>query len=411
MTLRTPGRHTLAFVLLTVLIDMIGIGLLMPVLPELIEQVAGANLSGAARLGGVLLVLYGAMQFVFGPVIGNLSDAFGRRPVLLISVGGLGIDYALTALAPNIGWLVVGRVVAGLCGASHSTANAYIADITPPEGRARAFGMVGAAFGIGFVIGPALGGLLGSYGPRVPFVAAATLSLINFVYGLIVLPETLPAERRRPFRLARANPLGTLLAFRHSPVVLVLAAVLFLHVLAGNVYPAVWSYFMIDRFGWSTSQIGLSLAWFGAISALVQGFLVGPVTARFGERWTVVIGLVAEMLAGFGFATATQGWMIYAVILVTSPQGFAMAAINALMSREVGDDAQGALQGGIASLMSIAAIIGPFAATQLFGAFTGPGASIDLPGAPLLAGAAVSVAALALFVMAAQRRPLPRSAV
>lgn len=407
MSDRRPGKHALGFVLITVFIDMIGLGIILPVLPGLIRDLAHVDVSSAATLGGWLLVAYSAMQFLFSPIIGNLSDAYGRRPVLLLSVGGLGIDYALTAFAPTIAWLVVGRLIAGVCGASYSVASAFIADITAPEERAKAFGYIGAAFGVGFIIGPALGGLLGEYGHRVPFYAAAALSLANFVYGWLVLPETLAPEKRRPFRLARANPLGALAAFRRHPALTVFGVTLFLHFLGNSIYPAIWAYYTIYRYGWSELEVGLSLAFFGAITAVVQGGLVGPFIQRFGEWRTALISLVFEAVIAVGYAFAGQGWMIYVLLVVGSIQGIAMPAISALMTHSTEADAQGELQGAIASLMGITSIASPLIGTQLFGAFTGPQAPIELPGAPFLATALLSAIALWVFVRTPRK---PRAA-
>lgn len=400
---KKPGKHALSFVLLTVLIDMIGIGIILPVLPGLIREIAHADLSRASVIGGWLFVAYSAMQFLFGPTIGNLSDAYGRRPILLLSIAGLGVDYALTAFAPNLFWLFTGRLVAGVCGASYSTANAFIADITEPEDRAKAFGMIGAAFGVGFIIGPALGGLLAEFGHRAPFFAAAGLSIANFIYGWIVLPETLPPEKRRGFDLARANPLGALIALRRHPILLTFGVVLFLHFLATNVYPAVWAYYTIYRYGWSEWEVGLSLAAFGVVTAIAQAGAVGPIIKRIGEYWAAAIALLVELVVGLGYALATRGWMIYALIVAGALQGLAMPAINAMMTKEVDDDAQGELQGAISSLMGIAAIFGPWMAAQLFGAFTGDQAIIELPGAPFLAATVLSLAALWIFMRARRR--------
>lgn len=404
MTASKTSPHALTFVLITVLIDMIGLGIIIPVLPRLIEDVAHVDIAHASVIGGWLFVAYSAMQFLFGPIIGNLSDAYGRRPVLLASVAGLGVDYLLTAFAPTIAWLFLGRLIAGICGASYSTANAFIADITTRENRAKAFGMVGAAFGIGFTIGPALGGLLSHFGDRAPFFMAAGLSIANVIYGYFVLPETLSPGRRRPFTLKRANPLGALVAFRRHPLLLGLGAVLFLQFLATNVYPAIWAYYTIYRYQWSELEVGLSLTAFGVITAIVQGGLVGPFIARFGERMAAVISLTVECVIAVGYGLATHGWMIYALLVVGALQGIAMPAINAMMTHEVEEDAQGELQGAISSLMGISAIVSPFLGTQLFGMFAGPGALMELPGAPFFLTAILSVVALWMFVGVPRRR-------
>ena len=405
MSAPKPGKHALAFILATVMIDMIGLGIVLPVLPSIIEDLAAVDISQASIIGGWLFVAYSAMQFLCGPFVGNLSDAYGRRPVLLLSLAGLGVDYVLTAFAPSIAWLFAGRLIAGMCGASYTTANAYIADITAPEDRAKAFGMVGAAFGVGFVVGPALGGLLGEYGHRLPFFAAAGLSLANVLYGFVVLPETLPREKRRPFEMKRANPLGALIAFRHHRVVLAFGVVLLLHFLANNVYPAIWAYYTIYRYGWSAFEVGLSLAAFGLLTAIVQGGLVGPIIKRFGERMTALVSLSFDVGISFLYAFATQGWMIYALLVLGALQGLAYPAITAMLTKEVEDDAQGELQGAISSLMGISSIIAPVVATQLFGLFSGPGAIAEVPGMPFLACAALSALAIVLFVRAPVARP------
>ena len=305
MTVSKTSPHALTFVLVTVLIDMIGLGIIIPVLPRLIEDIAHVDIARASVIGGWLFVAYSAMQFLFGPIIGNLSDAYGRRPVLLLSVAGLGVDYLFTAFAPTIAWLFLGRLIAGICGASYTTANAFIADITEPENRAKAFGMVGAAFGIGFTLGPALGGLFSHWGDRAPFFLAAGLSIANLVYGYFVLPETFAKEKRRPFVLARANPLGSLIAFRRHPLLLGFGSVLFLHFLATNVYPAIWAYYTIYRYQWSELEVGLSLAAFGVITAIVQGGMVGPFIKQFGEWTAAVISLTVECIIAVGYGLAS----------------------------------------------------------------------------------------------------------
>ncbi|WP_448951900.1 TCR/Tet family MFS transporter [Labrys neptuniae] len=404
MTETKTSPHALTFVLITVLIDMIGLGIIIPVLPRLIESVAHVDIAQASVIGGWLFVAYSAMQFVFGPIIGNLSDAYGRRPVLLLSIGGLGIDYLFTAFAPTIAWLFLGRLIAGVCGASYSAANAFIADITKPEERAKAFGMVGAAFGVGFVLGPALGGMLAQFGDRAPFFAAAALSIANLIYGYIVLPETLPPKRRRPFALKRANPLGTLIAFRHHPFLLGTGLVLFLHFMANNVYPAIWAYYTIYRYGWSEFDVGLSLAAFGVITSVVQGGLVGFIIRHLGEWRAAAISLILEAGVLIAYGLATKGWMIYALLIFSALSGIAMPAINAMMSHQVDDDAQGELQGAISGLMGITAILSPAMATQLFGLFAGENAMIQLPGAPFFAAAIIAALALFAFFAVPKKR-------
>ena len=403
------GR-AMAVILMSVLIDMMGIGIVVPVLPELIRSVAHTDIWDATVVGGLLFAAYSAMQFAFGPLVGNLSDAYGRRPVLLVSIFGLCVDYLVTAYAPSIAWLFVGRSVAGLCGASYTTANAYVTDITPPEGRAKAFGYVGAAFGVGFVLGPAVGGLLGSFGPHVPFLAAAGLSLVNFVFGLVALPESLPRENRRRLRWRRANPFGAVVSLKRHPALLRWAGSLLLFFLAQSVYVSVWAFAAIERYGWDEKQIGLSLALVGITSAVVQGALVGPLIRVTGEWRAAVLGFVVATLSAVGFAAAGQGWMVYALIVAGSLQGVAMPAVNAMMSRKVAPEQQGELQGAVASLQGIASIVGPLIMTQTFAVFTGPAAPVTFAGAPYALSAVLFGLSTALFVSPSRRgrRPAQR---
>jgi MFS transporter, DHA1 family, tetracycline resistance protein len=352
------GKHAVTFIFITVLLDMIGFGLVFPVLPQLIEDVGHVSIANATVIGGWMFVSYTGMQFLLGPAIGNLSDRYGRRPVLLLSVGGLGLDYLFSAFAPSLVWLFVGRLIAGICGASYNTANAYLADVTAPEERAKAFGLMGAAFGLGFVVGPAIGGLLGEYGPRVPFFAAAGLSLANFAYGYFVLPETLPQENRRPFQFSRANPFGAFKVFRTYKGVVPYCAVLFLYFFGVAVYPAIWAFWAVARFGWSEAIIGLTLACFGLVTAIAQGVLTGPVTQRLGERNTVILALSFAAFCSAGFGLAPGLWSVIALALLNAPEGFADPALSASMSHAAPANAQGELQGGIASAKSLALILG-----------------------------------------------------
>ncbi|MBC8038362.1 MAG: TCR/Tet family MFS transporter [Rhizobiales bacterium] len=399
---RAPGKHAVAFVFVTVFLDMVGFGLIMPVLPKLIETVSGRDLAGASLLAGWLFFAYGGMQFLFGPVIGNLSDAFGRRPVLLLSVAGLAVDYLLTAFAPTMIWLFVGRIVTGLCGASYTTANAYLADITTPENRAKAFGLMGAAFGLGFIIGPAIGGLLGEFGPRVPFFVAAGISALNLVYGYFVLPETLPLEKRRPFSLARSNPLGAFKVFSKYRGMTTLLVVMFIYLFANSVYPAIWAFWGIARFGWSEAVIGLTLAAFGLSTAILQGVLTGPTVKWLGERSAVVLGLVAAVVAAVGYGLAPGLVTVFVLLAVHAPEGFVYPALSALMSKKAPEDAQGELQGGIASLQSVGMLAGTVMFTQVFGYFMQPTAPIVSPNIAYYLAAGLMVAGLGIFLM--QRR-------
>ena len=405
MTAKTPGKYAVTFIFITVFLDMVGIGLIWPVMPRLIEDVSGSDLAGASAWNGWLFVAYGLTQFLFGPAIGNLSDAYGRRPVLLLSVFGLAVDYMLMALAPSLLWLFIGRLVAGVCGASYTTANAYLADITKPEERAKVFGMMGAAFGLGFIIGPAIGGLLGEFGPRVPFVVAAGLSILNFIYGYFVLPETLPLEKRRPFSLARSNPIGTLKVFASYRGVVPLGIVMAGYFLATSVYPAIWSFWGIARFDWSEATIGLTLAAFGLVMAISQGLLTGPTVKYFGEWNTVVLALVSSLLASLGYGLAPNLTIVILLFLVHAPEGFAQPALTALMSREAPDNAQGELQGGIASLQNIAMLAGTLFYALAFGWFMQPNPIAVTPSAGYFICAALLVITLAYFLTL--KRPAP----
>ncbi len=398
MIQHSPNRHAVTFIFITVFLDMVGFGLIMPVLPRLIEDVSGAGLADASLLAGWLFFAYGGMQFLCGPLLGNLSDAYGRRPILLLSVFGLGVDYLLTAFAPNMLWLFVGRTLAGLCGASYTTANAYLADITKPEDRAKVFGYMGAAFGLGFIIGPAIGGILGEYGPRVPFFAAAGISILNFVYGYFVLPETLPRESRRSFEWARSNPVGVFKVFSTYKQALPLCIVMAMYFFATSVYPAIWAFWGIARFNWSESTIGLTLAIFGLITAVVQGGLTGPVVKWLGERNTAILALVTSVIAAAGYGLATGMSMILILFVIHAPEGFAQPALTALMSRDAPADAQGELQGGIASAQNLALLAGTVMFAQIFGYFLQENSPLQSPNVGYFISAALCTIALTIFV-------------
>jgi MFS transporter, DHA1 family, tetracycline resistance protein len=392
---RTPGPHAVAFVAITVMIDTIGFGLILPVMPTLLMELTGEGVSRAALYGGWLTFVYAVMQFLFAPILGNLSDRFGRRPVLLAAIGALGVDYLILGFAPTIGWLFLGRAVAGMAGASFTPAYAYVADVTPPERRAQNFGIVSGAFGVGFIIGPALGGLLGGLGPRAPFFAAAALSLANLAYGYFVLAESLPRERRRPFLWRRANPIGTLAQVRKQRVVRGLLAALFLWMVAHQVMPATWGFYTKFRFGWSEAMIGISLAVAGTVMATSQMTLLRVLVPRVGERRAALTGIAIAGLGYLGYATATAGWMMFAWLATWFFGAIVMPSTNALMSHRVAADAQGELQGAVASLYSLSSIVGPPLMAQLFGRFSSPGAPVFLPGAAFIAA---TVLAMASFV-------------
>ena len=400
------SKHAVTFVIITVFLDMVGFGMIMPVLPHLIEDVGQMTLARATIIGGWMYFAFAFTQFLFSPLIGNLSDRYGRRPLLLLAVFGLGIDYIFSALAPSLAWLFVGRAIAGLCGSSYVIANAYIADVTAPENRAKAFGLIGAAFGLGFIAGPAVGGLLGEIGPRVPFWAAAAVSLLNFVYGWFVLPETLTPAKRRRFEVRRANPFGTLKVFRTYPGVLPLCGVLFLYMFASSVYPAVWPFWGIAKFGWSTGMVGLSLAAFGLVTAICQGTLTGPAVARWGEVRVCLIGLVAAVVGVLGYGVATGMVMVVLFMLVHAPEGFVNPMLTAIMSRAVPEDAQGELQGGISSVMNLAMLCGTVFFAQVFGFFLSPAAPFQSPDMAFFIAAGVICLPLLLFLSYARAQPV-----
>ena len=396
-----PG---LAFIFVTLLIDVMGVGLLIPILPKFVAELSGHGLSAGAKDYGLLLGLYGLMQFAFAPLLGALSDRYGRRPILLLALGFTGFEYVIQALAPTLTWLYAGRILAGITGASFTTASAYIADVSPPEKRAQNFGLLGAAFGVGFIAGPALGGLLGAYGPRVPFWVAAAFSGLNFVYGLLVLPESLKLENRRPFAWREANPFGVLLVLGRYPVVKGMAWSLLASNLALQSLQSTWVLFMTARFGWGTRENGFSLAVVGGVALIFQVGLARFLLPLFGERRTVLIGLLVGAGEYLGYALADKVWMVYAVMFGGGLSYLVGQAIQGLLSREVGDDAQGTLQGALTSLASLTGIVGPVAATHLFFYFTRPHAPVTVPGIAFFFAAALDIVAL---VIAA--RVLPRS--
>lgn len=392
-------RSALAFLFAVVLIDMIGFGIVMPVLPSLIMDLGDMPVDKAALWAGWLGAGYAAMQFVFAPIMGNLSDRYGRRPVLLACLLAFGIDYIVMGLAPNLWWLVAGRVIAGITGASFSAAYAYLADITPPEKRAQSFGTIGMAFGFGFILGPAIGGFLGEFGTRIPFYAAGGLALLNVVFGYFFLEESLPEDKRRPFRLARANAFSALKALSgQSPRVLWLVAALALWQLAHLVYPSIWAYFAIAAYGWSEWKIGLSLMMVGITSALVQGVGIRVIVPRVGERGAVALGVGSVCLAAFMYSIAWADWVVFLAIAAGGLQGLVMPSINALNSRAVDATSQGELQGATQAVGSLAAIVGPPFYTILFARFTGSDAILAFPAMPLVASAGIATLVLAIFL-------------
>jgi MFS transporter, DHA1 family, tetracycline resistance protein len=381
------NNKALTFIFITVLIDVIGLGIIIPVLPQLIQELTGGDLSEASRYNAWLAVAYGIMQFVFSPVLGGLSDRFGRRPVLLLSLIGLGFDYIFMAIAPSIAWLFVGRIIAGLCGASFSTATAYIADISSPEKRAQNFGLVGAAFGVGFIIGPTIGGICGVWGPRVPFFVAASFSLLNFIYGYFVLPESLSAVNRRKFDWKRANPIGSLLNLKRYPVIAGLVVSYLLLFMAGKSVESTWTFYTMLKFDWSSVWVGISLSVVGVLVAFVQGGLIRVIVPKLGQVRSVYTGLLLYLAGLILFAFATKGWMMFAFLIPYCLGGIAGPALQGIMSSQVPLNEQGELQGALTSLMSVTTVLGPLMMNNLFYYFTNKETSFYFPGAAFIAGA------------------------
>lgn len=376
----------LSFIFVTLLVDIIGLGIIIPVTPHLIQELTACTVSEAARYGGWLVFAYASMQFIFSPVIGGLSDRYGRRPVLLLSLFGFGMDYFLLALAPTIGWLFAGRILSGIFGASITTASAYIADISTPEKRAQNFGIIGVAFGLGFIIGPVLGGVLGQFGTRVPFYAAAGLTLLNWMYGFFILPESLALENRRPFSWKRANPIGSLMHLGKYKVVLGLTGSLTLIYIAAHAVQSTWTYFTIERFGWSEEIIGYSLGMAGLCVAIVQGGLIRVINPRLGASRSVYLGLICYTIGLVLFAFSNQDWMMFAFLIPYCLGGIAGPSLQGLISNAVPSNEQGELQGALAGLMSITSIIGPPLMTNLFSYFTNKNAPVYFPGAAFMMG-------------------------
>jgi len=399
------SRLALTFIFITMLIDTIGLGIIIPVSPGIIAQLTHQNLSGAARWGGWLFFSYALMQFLCAPLIGNLSDRFGRRPVLILSLVMLGADYLITGLAPTIAWLFIGRILSGGAGAAYPTANAYIADISPPEKRAANFGLVGAAFGVGFVLGPALGGFVGEhFGLRAPFFVAAGFSFANALFGLLVLHESLPAERRRRFELWRANPLGSLKALSHFPQLTMLLAVLVLVQFAHDSLPSVWTYYTMLKFGWGPGDVAWSLVAIGILTAFSFALLPRLVVPRIGERGAVYVGFLFGAVSYLGYAVATNAWLFYAWMIPFTLGSVGGPALNAIMSHSVPPTEQGELQGASSSVTSLTSVIAMWAMPTLFAWFTGKGAPIYFPGASFFAAAICELGALLLFARAMRGR-------
>ncbi len=384
----TNRKAAIGFIFITLLIDVTGFGLIIPVMPKLIEQLLGVtSISLASQYGGWLTFAYAFMQFLFAPVLGNLSDKYGRRPVLLFSLFGFGIDYLFLSFAPSIAWLFVGRLIAGITGASFTTASAYIADISSPEDRAKNFGMIGAAFGLGFIVGPLIGGLLGELGPRIPFLVAAGLALTNWLYGYFVLPESLDKAHRRPFEWKRANPVGSLLQLKKYPAVGGLVGAFVLIYLASHAVQSNWSFFNIEKFQWTPKMIGISLGMVGLLVGVVQGGLVRIINPRIGNEKSIYFGLGLYALGLLLFAFASQSWMMFVFLIPYCLGGIAGPALQSIISGHVPPNEQGELQGALTSLMSATAIVGPPLMTNSFAYFTSSKAPVYFPGISFLIGA------------------------
>ena len=388
----------LGFIFITILVDVIGIGIIIPIVPKLIERLTGEGISEASKYGGWLIFSFAFMQFIFSPILGSLSDRFGRRPVLLLSLFGLGLDYILQAFAPTIAWLFAGRLIAGVMGASFTTSTAYIADISTPEKRAQNFGMVGAAFGLGFIIGPVIGGLASRWGTSVPFLIAAALTLLNVLYGYFILPESLALENRRQFDWAKANPIGSLKHLRKYPVVSGLIVTLVLINIAAHAVQSNWTYYTIYKFKWSEEMIGYSLATVGILVSLVQGLLIRRVIPVLGQKKSIYIGLGFYAVGLVLFGIAWQGWMMFAFLIPYCLGGIAGPTLQGIISNQVPANEQGELQGALTSLVSVTAIIGPLLMNNLFAYSTSKNGLFYLPGASFYLAAILVVIGLVLCV-------------
>ncbi|HLP63477.1 TCR/Tet family MFS transporter [Flavobacterium sp.] len=377
----------IGFIFITMLIDITGWGIIIPVIPKLIQELIQDDVSEAAKIGGWIAFAYAITQFIFAPIIGNLSDKFGRRPIILISLFAFGLDYILLALAPNITWLFIGRIIAGISGASITTASAYIADVSTPENRAKNFGMIGAAFGLGFIIGPVIGGLLGQFGSRVPFYAAAVLCLLNFLYGYFILPESLPEHNRREFSLKRANPIGAFMNLRKYPQLIGLVISIFLLYTASHAVHSNWGYYTIYKFNWDEKMIGISLGVIGLLVGLVQGVLIRWVNPKLGNEKSVYVGMGLYTFGMLLFALATESWMLFVFLIPYCLGGIAGPAMQSLISGQVPPNEQGEIQGTLSSLMSASAIVGPPMMSTVFYYFTHKEAPFQFAGAHFVLGA------------------------
>ena len=401
-----PRQAAMVFIMITIFLDILGVGIIVPILPELIKQFLDGDTAQAARYFGAIAAVYALMQFLFAPIWGALSDKFGRRPIILLSDLGLALDYLIQGFAPTIGWLFLGRVLAGVMGASFTAANAYIADVSTPENRAQNFGLVGVAFGLGFIVGPLLGGVLGAISLRLPFFVAAGLVVVNLLYGFFVLPESLSAENRSGFSWRKANPISSIAGLKSYPLVSGLAIAFMFASLAQRGLENVWVLYTGYSFGWDERANGYALGLVGVMAVIVQGFLIRPAIKRFGERRAIVLGLSFSALSFAAYGLATQGWMMLVIIVVGSLSGVAAPAIQGLVAGVVAPSEQGKVQGALTSLTSLTSIIAPLLFTSLlFGYFTSDAAPFVLPGAPFFLGSLLFVTALILMTRLFKRVP------
>ncbi|MBY0486461.1 MAG: TCR/Tet family MFS transporter [Flavobacteriaceae bacterium] len=385
-------QAAIGFIFITMLIDITGWGIIIPVIPKLIEELIHGDISEAAKVGGWLTFAYSITQFIFAPLIGNLSDKFGRRPIILISLFAFSLDYLLLAFAPTITWLFVGRIIAGISGASITTASAYIADVSTPENRAKNFGMIGAAFGLGFIIGPVIGGLLGQYGSRIPFYAAAVLCLLNFLYGYFILPESLSKENRRNLDIKRANPVGALYNLKKHPSLIGLIIATFLLYVGSHAIQSNWSYFTMYRFNWDERMVGISLGIIGLLVGIVQGGLVRWINPKLGNEKSIYVGMALYTIGLFLFAIASQSWMVFVFLIPYCLGGIAGPALQSVISSKVLPTEQGEIQGTLTSLMSASSIIGPPLMSSVFYYFTHDEAPFKFSGAPFVLGGVLMLA-------------------
>lgn len=389
----------LLFIFITVVIDSVGLGIIIPVMPKLIQELIGGDISQASQYGGWLVFSYAITQFFFASVLGNLSDRYGRRPILLISLLGFCLNYLLMGFAPSILWLFIGRLIAGITGASHTVAAAYIADRSTPQNKAQNFGLLGAAFGLGFIIGPVLGGVLGHYGPRVPFFAAAGLCFLNFVYGYFVVQESLDKALRRPFQWRKANPIGTFMHLRAYPQTTALIVCIFLINMAANAVHSTWSYYTMEKFGWTERAVGLSLGFVGALLMVVQAGLIRVIIPKLGLAKSILVGIILYVVSLPLYGVATETWMLYAISIPYVLAGIAGPGIQGYISNQIPTNEQGQIQGGITSVISLTAIIGPLLMTGLFYQFSKSDATVYFPGIPFLLGGVLALIALIIAII------------